>query len=315
VFVTKPLLSAFVAVALLAVTERGFAENEASPLDLAWQSPPECPTGTEITEDALRLASADGRPLPRVQAKVTIERAGDSEYLLSLTTPSAASGSTQRFRAGTCRAVAQAAAITLALLLNPAGTLHSSEPAEPAPHLPTAPPPTRSLRLRAAVAGLVGVQFGMLPQIGPTLGAELGLLYGRASGWLGGAYGPQQQASVDGHPGVGGELSLARALFFGCWSIAARNPQLDLCTGLDLSRVSGHGMGVADERVGSIHWFSGLGGVLAQVAVHKNIALRFRAFAAVPLSHPSAFVEGAGTVYQPGPVAADLNAGVAAVWP
>jgi len=76
VFVTKPLLSAFVAVALLAVTERGFAENEASPLDLAWQSPPECPTGTEITEDALRLASADGRPLPRVQAKVTIERAG-----------------------------------------------------------------------------------------------------------------------------------------------------------------------------------------------------------------------------------------------
>jgi len=76
VFVTKPLLSALVIVALLAVTVRGFAGNEAPPLDLAWQSPPECPTGTEISEDALRLASADGRPLPRVQAKVTIERAG-----------------------------------------------------------------------------------------------------------------------------------------------------------------------------------------------------------------------------------------------
>jgi len=106
VFVTKPLLSALVAVALLAVTAQGFAENEAPPLDLAWQSPAECPTGKEITEDALRLASADGRPLPRVQAKVTIERAGDSEYLLTLSTPSAASGSSQRFRAGTCRAVA-----------------------------------------------------------------------------------------------------------------------------------------------------------------------------------------------------------------
>jgi len=63
---------------------------------------------------------------------VTIERAGDSEYLLTLTTGTVGSGSVQRFRAGTCRAVAQAAAVALALLLNPAAAPPSAAPTEEA---------------------------------------------------------------------------------------------------------------------------------------------------------------------------------------
>jgi hypothetical protein len=77
------LLSRWVAllVAIVAVTsaQLGFAENEGAPLELGWVSPSECPAGTAIKEEALRLASADGRPLPRVRARVTIERAREAK--------------------------------------------------------------------------------------------------------------------------------------------------------------------------------------------------------------------------------------------
>jgi hypothetical protein len=304
------LQATLAAIGALTWAELGFAGNGAPPLELAWVSPSECPSGKAVADDALRLASADGKPLPSVRAKVSIERREGSEYVLTLTTETAGSGSIQTFRAGSCKAVAQAAAVTLALLLNPAG----------APHPVTAntkalPPPRESLPLHAAAVGLVGAQVGQLPQVGPTFGAEFGLRLGRASAWLGGAYGPPQRTLLKGETNLGGELRLVQAMLYGCGAIVAPNPRLNLCAGMDFSRVSGRGIGVVDEKVGAISWFSATSGVVAELAVHSNIALRFGAFGGAPLDHPAAFVEGAGNVHRPGAVIAKFQAGVGAVWP
>lgn len=297
-------------MAALTWAELGFAGNVAPPLELAWASPAECPSGKAVADDALRLASADGKPLPSVRAKVSIQRTQGSDYVLTLTTETAGSGSIQRFRAGSCKAVAQAAAVTLALLLNPAGA-----PESVAPSAMSSPGRRKSLPLHVAAVGFVGAQVGHLPQVGPTFGGELGLQLGRASAWLGGVYGPPQRAMLKGEPNLGGELSLVQATLSGCGAVVAPNPRLNLCAGMDFSRVSGRGVGVVDEKVGAISWFSATAGVVTELAVHRNIALRFGAFAGAPLSHPAAFVEGAGDVHRPGAAIAKLQVGVATVWP
>jgi hypothetical protein len=84
---------------------------------------------------------------------------------------------------------------------------------------------------------------------------------------------------------------------------------------MDFNRVSGRGVGVADERVGAIYWFSALGGAATELAVHPNIAVRLGAFAGAPLDHPAAFVEGAGNVHRPAAVVANLHAGLGVIWP
>jgi hypothetical protein len=308
-------LAALAAFAAFTWATLGFAAEERAPLELAWLSPEECPSGKTVADDALRLASADGKPLPNVRAKVRIERTEGSSYVLTLTTETGGSGSVQSFRAANCSAVAQAAAVTLALLLNPSGASHPAPPTKRPLAVPPEPASRQSLPLRSAAFGLVGAQFGLLPKVGPTFGAELGLELGRASAWLGGAYGPPQRALLKGQKNVGGELSLVHAMFYGCGAIAASSPSLNLCAGLDFSRVSGRGVGVADERVGAIYWFSVLGGAVTDLALHRNIALRIGAFAAAPLDHPAAFVEGAGDVQRPAAVIANLHAGVGVVWP
>jgi hypothetical protein len=289
----------------------GLAGEEASPLELAWVSPQECPSGKTVADDALRLASADGKALPNVRAKVSIERVEGSSYVLTLTTETGGSGSVQTFRAANCSAVAQAAAVTLALLLNPTGASHSAPKTN---GVRPEPASRRSLPLRAAAFGLVGAQFGLLPKMGPTFGGELGLGLGRASAWLGAAYGPPQRTLLKGQ-NIGGELSLFHAMLHGCGAIAMSSPSLNLCAGLDFSRVSGRGVGVADEKVGAIYWFSVLGGAVTDLALHRNVALRIGAFAGLPLDHPAAFVEGAGDVQRPAAVLANLHAGLGVVWP
>jgi hypothetical protein len=305
----KRCAASFACVATLTSARLGFAENEAGGLELSWQSPPECPAGQEIRAEALRLASVDGKLLPSVRAKVTIEREGESSYVLTLSTGAAGPGAIQTFRAGTCRAVAQAAAVTLALLLNPADTHGVSDASRRAAKRPSAP-------MRAALVGLAGLQLGSLPKVGPTFGAELGLQDGPASVWVGGSYGPSQRAMVKGQPNqVGGELALGRGMLYGCWALRVRSPSLNLCAGLDFSRVSGRGVGVTEQRAGAVYWFSALGGGTTQIALHENIVLRLGAFAATPFSHPAAFVENAGTVHKPATVTANLHAGAGMVWP
>lgn len=295
----------------LAGNEAASAEGERSapPLELAWASPSECPSGKAVADDALRLASADGKPLPSVRAKVSIERTAGSGYVLTLTTETAGSGSIQRFRAASCKAVAQAAAVTLALLLNPTGTPHSAAPD------PATPPRRESLPIRASAVGLVGAQWGQLPQLGPTFGAELGLELGRASAWFGGAYAPSQRALLEGEANAGGDLRLVHARLYGCGAIVTSNPRLNLCAGSDYSRVSGRGVGVAEEKFGAISWFSVTAGAVAALAAHRNIVLRVGAFAGAPLDRPAAFVEGAGDVHRPAAIIANFQAGVGVVWP
>jgi hypothetical protein len=217
----------------------------------------------------------------------------------------------QTFRAGTCRAVAQAAAVTLALLLSPADPLAAETDPDlrRAARKPTDP-------IRAALVGLAGLQSGLLPKIGPTLGAELGLSRGAASVWLGGSYGPPQRVLAAGQAnGEGGELALGRGTLYGCWAFRMPNPRLNACAGLDFSLVYGRGVGVADERSGRIYWFSGVGGATAEVAAHEYVLVRLGAFVAAPFTHPAAFVEDAGNVHEPATVTASLHAGVGVVWP
>lgn len=305
----------FVVLVTLVTARTALAAGTPSPLELLWSGPPECPSGQSVEKEALRLAATDRSALPRVHANVIIERKQGSEYVLVLTTRASGPDSIQTLRAGTCRAVAQAAAVTLALLLNPASAPGPAAPRDEAVPTRQARSTGPSLPTRWAAAGFAGVQFGLLPRIGPIVGAEAGLARGRASAWLGGAYGPSQREILDGPPDLGGELSLGGAFFYGCWRVAGRAPELNVCGGLDFNHVWGRGVGVANERADAITWFSALGGAVAQLSLSTNILVRIAALGSAPFTRPAAYIESAGTVHEPGRINGRLHAALGAVVP
>jgi hypothetical protein len=306
------------AVALLSWGKLALA-GEPAQLELAWVAPPECPSAASVREEALRLASTDDRPLPRIHARVTIEHAPDTGYLLTLTTAMAEPGTHQTVRADTCAGAARAAAVTLALILNPVASRVEIEPRSSNRAVPQPKDTERSreqsIPVRWAALGLVGVQYGLLPKVGPTLGAELGGKYGPASAWLGVAYGPSQRAMLEARPALGGELSLVQVFGHGCWALVDGRLALNLCAGLDFSRVAGRGLGVTDEKNGAISWLSAFGGPALELPIPDIFLLRLETFASAPLHRPRALLEEEGDVYRPGRVSARIHAGVGAALP
>src|SRR5690606_27174478 len=127
----------------------------------------------------------------RLTAEITVERAG-SRFSLRLRTELAGVTGERNFDGNTCQAVSDAAALTLALMLNPDVETSADPPAaesEPAPRAAPAvsepaepkpkPPPARARSggpsLEGAAAVHAGEQIGILPAPGPELGAALGL--------------------------------------------------------------------------------------------------------------------------------------------
>jgi hypothetical protein len=305
------------------------------PLELDWTAPPECPTGPVVREDVLRMARVDERPLPSVRASVTVRKPNASDYILILTIGSSPPGAARTFHASTCRTVADAAAVTLALVLNPnarqerasqvsasagpgrgpASSVRDVAPAEPRRR--TRGADHASWLLRWGFAGLVGAQYGLLPELGPLFGGEVGAIFGPLSWWAGAFYGPQQETTVDARSGAGGQLALLGGAAYGCWAPWRDASRLGLCAGAEISQAYGRGIGDIDWQEGRMRWVSALSGPQLDLWLGGQFAVRLGGFLALPLARPSAVLENIAmakqraVVHQPARVGGRVYAGLA----
>ena len=293
------------------------------PLTLDWSGPPECPDRATVHREVLRLAQLTAVSLHHVAATARVQRQG-ARYHLSLKAELDGVSGQREFEGQSCDSVADAAVLTLALMLNPDAQIDrvappaASEPAPPARVEPVlvheAPPPPVAASPDSAasdsspwpthVAGGVmgGLRTGVLPDVGVELGVGARVLTGPLSLMLAASAMPPQSAPAPESLDARAELWLLSLGALAGWHTRFEPFGFGMSAGVDWTRASGRGDGVSEPEQAHIHWLSAQFGGTAMLAVTEHVDLGTGVFGLVPLARPAFTFEEIGTVYRPEPL-------------
>jgi hypothetical protein len=314
----------------------------------AWTAPAACPDAAELHAAIEHYVD---RPLDRpddlaIRSTGRIERAEDTlRFRLHLRIEAQQSEPVEFvLEDDDCRVLWSAAALMIAVALDPKAAARASQPPpvvpakSPAPAPAPAPVPTVApapaampsghrppRRCRARMSALrrtpldlrpcvslgarVGVQLGVLPEtFGPGVGGDAALLWPRLRVELGGRHWFRRSARIEG--GRGADLRLSTASLGACARLARRKLEFPLCAGLEIGALRGRGVGVDVPQVDRLLWVAGwLGPRLAWVPVR-----RLELFTAVDLLLPTAryrfVLDDVGPVHHVGLVGGRVSWGV-----
>jgi hypothetical protein len=164
---------------------------EGDPLELEWNAPKGCPTHDDVIGEVRRIVGT-GEVRRRVRAIANVSNiasSGGERWSLQLKTEEGGSGGERTLDGHSCKAVASAAALVLALTLQtdpappPSVTSASAPPSASVPPPPTSapvpPPPSPKLRVAPLLRAGGGIALSGLPSAAGVAAAELGARYGR----------------------------------------------------------------------------------------------------------------------------------------
>jgi hypothetical protein len=323
---------------------------DAPPLDVRWNATPECPSATFTDAlDHLLVGSAVTAPI-RVEA--TVEHTADGWTIHTDFDAGPGRAGQRTFQALTCRTVTQAAALAIAIAVDPSVLDRLVAPGEapaveapavtqvpeiPEPAVTTAPsePPPLGPIVAAASApgpagraraepssrwrGLLGVaglvDGGALPGLGGGVAATLGVLHRGFRGEVVGTrrFATRRQAAAD--PRVGGELSQWSVGVRGCGVPRLGAVELPLCLGLDGGQTVGRGTGLREPFTSAQPWLAVLAEAGVAWPVRPWLALTARASLAVPALRQDFTIAGLGVVHRVGPVQGRGLVGLELRWP
>jgi hypothetical protein len=346
-------VSALLAVLLagLAVAVGAAAEP---PVVLRWNAPSECPGGDRVLDDARSLAgnrSTHPAPGPAssptaqspsekpVEVEGVVERLAADRWAVTLTIGAAQ----RRIEAASCAQVARAAALFVALVMDPsldgasfgdtargvqgeaAPDAGAADAATPAPSAPRAAPSTPALEADApnrkrvvsvlAAAGLM-LDVGTVPRAELLGEIELGIRYRRFEVTLQGAIGPNQDKTLDG--GVGVRMRPQSAMLVPCFAALVLDRfRLAPCARSELGWIHAQGIGVSEARSTDAIWVSVGGELSAWWVLGANVEARIGVGALFPVVRPHFELIGVGnmrvgSVFEPGVAA--LRAATAVVF-
>jgi hypothetical protein len=344
VLCTPPFPRSLLASIAASLAAHGVALADTPPLTLRWQAPADCPTRAEIEAEVLRLLSPKGHFGAKLTADASTSRGTDGRYYLSLHTTQAGVEGERDLSGQTCRAVSDAAIVTMALSLDPNLALpkdfgtKAGEPIEAKRSNATAPratpasvqhpvevkpserPAPRSIAvsatpappIRFVVRSILGWRWGTLPQSTGELGASLGLLRGRASAHLVLSLTPATtRAYSQAQPTAGGAFTMQSGELAGCWALVDSRFGLSPCVGAALIHVRAQGFNVTPPRQGSLSWTTSLFGLQAtyQQTTRLTFVAQATAYAAFR-QPPYAYLSGLDKIFQPERMAYQLRVGV-----
>ncbi|HYP99364.1 MAG TPA: hypothetical protein VER96_11900 [Polyangiaceae bacterium] len=270
--------------------------------------------GAEDCADAANLGERIARIRGRADTpknnhyEVTFSRDADT---FSASIRSGPNGEGQRVLTGrgpTCASLAQATAVTLALLFDSDEDSATKAEPEPKPPVPVATPPVSAPRVEAPLqaaprpreplrgtlslgaAGLVAV----LRPISPALVAEMGLSFGGFRAGLGALWVPTQSLVLEpGHVDESLLAGTARA----CLSFArARRVEFDVCSGLFVGAVNARAAGFTSNEQAKRGWLA-VPLELSVADLSGTLGWELSAIALGQLVHHDFEVEGLGAPY------------------
>jgi hypothetical protein len=277
--------------------EEGVASDPpSSALELEWDTPAGCPDAQAVRAEVLRLAGTQGSR--RVMAKGSIRQAGDSDLTLTLTTAFDGVTGERTLKGVACDSLTDAAALVLAVIVNPDLALGPPEPAAPPPaQAAPSQPRTRPLMSVGAYAGL---QTGAIEALSPSYMLSLGMGLGRFSLHLLPGLTPPQDVSIPNtERKVGGRLWLGTVDALGCWSVGLGPAVLRPCLGWNVTRLHGRGLGVAQPSESTVYWSAAELAVFAGLPLSRHLLLEIGGIGQVPLHRPRVYLDDIGAVSQP----------------
>ncbi len=293
------------------------------PLDvtLAWDAPDGCMSRDEAQATLGRLlVGSIAHEALDAEVKITVDPRG--KYRARLRTHLRGVRGERTLSAASCRLVASAATLVLALTLDPtlsvepprdepdpppSAPLPAPAPSERAPPEPPAPAPAAATRAPTPVAVTIGasglLDVGLLPSPAPGGEARVAVAIGWATFVAGGALFASQSASRDGSPSKGGRFTLLAASLRGCAG-APVTPALraNACVGVEVDRIHGEGFGVTSPNAVSKVWLAPRAGAELTWRPVWRFAITAGGDAVAPLDRPTFALENVGAVHRPSPL-------------
>jgi hypothetical protein len=260
------------------------AKPEPPELSLTWQAPATCPAPADVEAQFARLLGGAARvPTGKhVTATAAVHVAGPGRWILELTTVLDGAGGKRNLSGDSCASVASAAALILALMIDPAAAERAGvaeapppPPPKPAPPPPTIvappPPPARPFLQPSARAFLGGV-FLLLPE--PTLaaGVAVGARHGHVAAEL--TFLATTERRGETAAGVGGDFRLLAGGARAC-GVLGQRVLYQLCLGGELERLAGVGSALEPPQGGppKATMLAGTGSGLVSIPLTGPLAL------------------------------------------
>jgi len=305
------------------------ASSEKLAIELGWDAPGGCPTAVQVRREALRLLGGQSRlGAKHLRARAVVSRDDKGQWQLAMVTETGGSIGNRKLSGESCKELADAAALILALAYDPEAVAVARQPPPSSPDKPppapaplpiaaSAPPrrpgsaaageqPTMGGRegdLLFFVGALASADLGAMPSAAFGVGGQVGLSAYRlridlaVTYWL-----PQQHAVAESD--AGGEVSFFTGSLSGCPILIAEPVQLGPCAAFELGRMHAAGYGVDNPSEQTILWVGARVGGRLGVIVADPLALGVQLEAVVPFVRPRWVLERVGPVDQPGAVTA-----------
>jgi hypothetical protein len=293
--------------------------------EIEWHAPPDCVTRDELVA---RTEALLGRPLgqpgdPELALRGEIvEAAPDLLLRLEFRRPVER---VRELRGGSCVELRDAAAMVLAVTVDPLTSLAEPEPEpepepapepepepepapepEPEPEPEAEPTPTPEPTRASELGGLVrlggGVVYPLLPSLGGGPSLAVGLRWRALRAELVGALWLGPAARMKDTPEVGATIIAGWVAPRLCGVPRAGRVEFPLCAGLELGGMRGTAFGVPDASSSTLAWVAIETGGAASVGLGRALALWIGADLVVPLTRPGFSIAGLGQLHRAPPV-------------
>jgi hypothetical protein len=266
-------------------------------LALTWQAPATCPTAADVETQFVRLLGGANRtPSDKhVEASALVRSASSDRWSVELATVLDGAVGRRHLAGDSCASVSSAAALILALMIDPAAAERAilappaSPPERAPPPAPRAPeavviaapaPAPRALRGYARLFG--GGVVALLPSPAPAAGLALGARRRRFSA--------EVSFVASGERRVGASASGDFRLLAGggrlCGALGGRAVVWHLCAGGELERLTGTGL-ASPARTETVLMGAGTGGLLVEVPLGARLGLSLDLAGALRPYHPA----------------------------
>ena len=306
-------------------------------LTVVWTAPSECPDAESIVSQVERSLSTSLTDLDGGAVRLVGTVVGEDEsWRIDLRLQTESGDETQQATAAACAPLAELAALRTASALDPsmfallpepppgptedevaadgaADTQLESPPDEHAVAPSDVEPASSSARrpLQAMLGVDAGMGLGLLPGVGVSVGAFVGLRWTFARLDLTAIYWTPRAVHLDQPSDVGGSFQVGAVGLRGCGVPQVRRVEFPLCAGLEFGAMRGVGLGLAQPTVVHRPWVVAVATPGIAVVLAAKVALYAQVGMAVPLVRARFAVVDVGDVFTLGSVGFRGAVGVA----
>jgi hypothetical protein len=285
-------------------------------LALTWQAPAGCPSSGDVQAQFARLLGAARAPTGKhIAATLVVRSAAPEMWTLELATVLDGAAGRRTLEGDSCASVTSAAALILALMVDPAAAERAVAEGAPVPPPPVAPPSKAPTTLTVAppepvpaprtVFGFARVFAGgvaaFLPTPAPAAGLALGAQRRRLAAELTVLATAERSAPAAMLTAAGGDFRLLAGGARGCAELGGRAVVWSVCAGGEVERLTGTGFGMSagvSPTPKSALMGAGIGGLLVTLPLGPSFALALDLDAVVRVYRPTLVLNTEDSVFR-----------------